>query len=135
VQKEGDEALGRVVGVLVQSLPDGDLEALKRIGADLESRLHDAVAKADPLDATAVLAALFPGAPVMVENPVRFICTCSHERAMTTLEGLGATEVQAIVDTMGSTAVTCQFCGTKHEITLQNLWEILERLGKPQTKH
>jgi hypothetical protein len=33
---------------------------------------------------------------------------------------------------MGSTAVTCQFCGTRHEITLPNLWTLLERLGRPQ---
>ncbi|MDP3152826.1 MAG: Hsp33 family molecular chaperone HslO [Archangium sp.] len=135
VQREGKEGLGKVAGVLVQALPDADLEALKRIAGDLESRLHDAVEKTDPLDANALLAALFPGVPSMIETPVRFACTCSHERAMTTLESLGATEVQTIVDTLGSTAVTCQFCGTKHEISLKDLWAILERLGHPQHRN
>ena len=116
-------------------MPDADLEALKRIAGDLESRLYDAVEKADELDAMSLLAALFPGVPSMIETPVQFACTCSHERAMTTLESLGATEVQTIVDTLGSTAVTCQFCGTKHEISLPDLWVILERLGRPQTRH
>jgi molecular chaperone Hsp33 len=133
VQKEGSEGLGRVAGVLVQALPDADLAALKRIGADLESRLHDAVANAPELDARSLMATLFPGTPVMVENPVRFACTCSRERALSTLENLGAPEVQQIVDTLGSTAVTCQFCGTKHEISLKDLWAILARLGHPQT--
>ena len=135
VQREGGEGLGKVAGVLVQALPDADLEALKRIAGDLESRLHDAVEKADALDAMSLLAALFPGVPSMIETPVRFACTCSHERAMTTLESLGATEVQTIVDTLGSTAVTCQFCGSKHEISLKDLWEILERLGHPQHRN
>ncbi len=135
VQREGAERLGRVAGVLVQALPDADLEALKRIGSDLESRLHDAVARPAELDAKGLLGELFPGVEILVETPVRFTCNCSKERAMTTLENLGAQEVQEIVDTLGSTAVTCQFCGTKHEISLPDLWEILGRLGKPQTKH
>ena len=54
---------------------------------------------------------------------------------METVESLGVDEVQSIVDTMGSTSVTCQFCGTKHEISLPELWVILERLGRPQLKH
>lgn len=51
---------------------------------------------------------------------------------MNTLASLGADEVQSIVDTMGSTAVTCHFCNTKHEISLPDLWKILEALGRPQ---
>ena len=135
VQREGNEGLGRVAGVLVQAMPDADTEALKRIGADLETRLHDAVANLGELDATALLGELFPGVPVMLATPVSFTCSCSRERAITTLENLGAEEVQAIVDTLGSTAVTCQFCGTKREISLPDLWAILERLGRPQLKH
>ena len=127
----------RELGVSARWAGDHTLHAqfgrakLPRIAGDLETRLYDAVEKADELDATSLLAALFPGVPSMIETPVQFACTCSHERAMTTLESLGATEVQTIVDTLGSTAVTCQFCGTKHEISLKDLWEILERLGHP----
>jgi molecular chaperone Hsp33 len=135
VQREGREPLGRVAGVLVQSMPDGDQEALKRIGADLETRLSDAVDRPGELEAKTLLGELFPGVPVMIETPVQFTCNCSKERAMGTLEGLGVAEVQDIVDTMGSTAVTCQFCGTKHEISLPDLWVILEHLGRPQPKH
>lgn len=135
VQREGSEGLGRVAGVLVQAMPDADIAALQRIGSDLETRLHDAVARLEHLEAKALLGELFPGVPVMLETPLRFTCNCSKERAMTTLETLGVKEIQEIVDTMGSTAVTCQFCGTKHEISLPDLWAILERLGRPQTKH
>ncbi|MFZ5441506.1 MAG: Hsp33 family molecular chaperone HslO [Myxococcota bacterium] len=134
VHKQGAEALGRVAGVLVQSLPDGDLEALQRIGAELELRLQDALEADGELDAKRLLGLLFPGAPVLIETPVRFVCTCSRQRALNTIEALGVHDVQDIVDTMGSTAVTCQFCGTKHEISLPDLWAILEKLGRPQPK-
>lgn len=134
-RREGSEALGRVAGVLVQAMPDADLEALSRIGRDLETKLDDAVAHLETLEAKALLNALFPGVPVMLETPVRFACTCSKERALTTLQNLGIDEVQEIVDTLGSTAVTCQFCGSKHEISLPDLFGILERLGRPQPKN
>lgn len=135
LQPKGDERLGKVVGVLIQALPDGDVEVLRRLGGELEHRLHDAVAASDVPDATQLLATLFPGVKPLIESPVRFACTCSKERALSTLEALGVAEVQGIVDTMGSTAVTCQFCGTKHEITLIDLWAILERLGHPPAKN
>lgn len=135
VQRDGSEGLGRVAGVLVQALPDADLSALKRISADLETRLYDAVARPGELAARELLGLLFPGTEVMLETPVRFTCTCSKERALGTIESLGVNEVQHIVDTMGSTAVTCQFCGTKHEITLNDLFAVLEKLGRPQQKH
>lgn len=133
--RDGDEPLGRVGGVLVQALPDGDTAALGRLGAELEQRLHDAVNDPEVTDARVLMSRLFPGVPVLLETPVRFVCTCSRERALTTIEALGVHEVQDIVDTMGSTAVTCQFCGTKHEISLPDLWAILERLGRPQVKN
>lgn len=53
---------------------------------------------------------------------------------MRTMSALGARELQEIVDTMGSTAVTCQFCGTRHEVTLLDLFELLEKLGVPQAR-
>lgn len=135
VQKTGDEVLGRVAGVLLQALPDGDAEALRRHARDLETRLHDAVARPENVDARQVLAELFPGVEVMLETPLEFRCTCSRERALSTLERLGPDEIQGIVDTMGSTAITCQFCGAKHEISLQDLWALLEKLGRPQLKN
>ncbi len=135
VQPAEGDPLGKVAGLLLQSMPDGDPEALKRLSADLETRFHDAVEGLETLEANALLASLFPGVAPMIETPVRFTCNCSKERAMSTVEVLGVDEVQDIVDTMGSTAVSCQFCGTKHEITLLDLWQILEKLGRPQPKH
>ena len=35
VQRVGDEPLGKVAGVLIQSLPEGDVQALERLGAGL----------------------------------------------------------------------------------------------------
>lgn len=129
----GDEPLGVVAGALVQVLPDGDRHALKTVGAGLQAALDAAVAAGkDTPDA--LFAALFAGGQALTSYPARFACTCSKARALETLASLGAAEVQHIVDTMGSTAVTCHFCGTKHEITLPDLFAILEQLGAGTAK-
>lgn len=136
VVRAGDEGLGVVAGVLVQALPDGDVAALEREGQTLGARLEAwATAPAGPHTAIDLLEALFPQVPPMIEVPLRFACTCSKERALSTLESMGADDVQHLVDTLGSTAVTCHFCGTRHEITLLDLWGILERLGRPQHRN
>lgn len=127
------EPLGVVAGVLVQALPDGDVSALEAIAARVPAQLKAWAAAGG--DANALLGALFPGEKVLADTPLRFECTCSKERAMATLAALGADEVQGIVDTMGSTAVTCHFCNTKHEISLPDLWKILEALGRPQLQN
>lgn len=135
VARDGAEGLGVVAGVLVQTLPDGDAAALAREGQTLEARLQAWAAAAGPHTAVDLLGALFPHVAPMIETPVRFACTCSKERALGTLESMGVDDVQHIVDTLGSTAVTCHFCGTRHEITLLDLWGILERLGRPQHRN
>lgn len=132
VQAARGEHVGKVAGVLIQVLPGGDERALKKLGSDLEADLAAYVAGQGEPTADGLLRALFPQAEVIGTTPIRFACSCSHDRAMNTIASLGADDVQNIVDTMGSTAVTCHFCGTKHEITLPDLWSILELLGRPQ---
>ncbi len=136
VARGGDEGLGVVAGVLLQALPDGDLTTLGHEASTLEARLVEwAATPAGPHTAMDLLEALFPNVPPLIETPVRFTCTCSKARAITTLESLGVDEVQSIVDTLGSTAITCHFCGTRHEITLVDLLDMLERLGRPQHRN
>ena len=124
----GDEALAAVAGVLVQALPSGDVAALEVLAATLQGSLDTALADPTITDGDALFARLFPGLKVTERTPVRFFCPCSKERTLEVLASLGKTEVQDIIDTAGSTSVTCRFCATKHEITLADLFGLLERL-------
>ncbi len=132
VRHDAAEVLGAVAGVLVQSLPQGDVKALETIGQTLSTRLTQALQHQPEATPLGLLAELFPGAEPTIEYPVAFRCTCSRERVMRTMLSLGAAELQDIVDTMGSTAVTCQFCATKREITLGDLFDLLAQLGVTQ---
>jgi molecular chaperone Hsp33 len=133
IPREG-EALGVVAGVVVQAMPDAEPGALARVAGHLQGMLLEALPTAAAGSASHLLTALFPGVEAMIEVPASFACSCSKERVLKTLASLGAAEVQEIVDTTASTSVTCHFCGTKHEITLLDLWAILESLGVPQHK-
>ncbi|MEW5740168.1 MAG: Hsp33 family molecular chaperone HslO [Myxococcota bacterium] len=134
-RRDGPEVLGAVAGVLVQALPEGDRQALARLGETLQASLDRALVSATPTDPQTLFTTLFPGTAPLERHPVAFRCTCSRARALETIKSLGAADVQHLVDTLGSTAVTCQFCGAKHEITLTALLQILEELGAGPPKN
>ncbi len=133
VVAEPDEPLSILAGVLIQALPDGDVKALEKLGAELPERLRAAVNGPAGLRVTpesvltAVCAELSP--QIMMIGPLQWKCTCSKEKVLSTLAALGRAEVQDIFDTQGSAAVTCQFCSTRHEATFHDLVALLESLG------
>jgi len=135
LKKSPGDDLGVVAGALVQCLPGGDRHALDEWGARLDEALKAAVDSVGESGAEAVFRAVFPQAEVLAQVGVAFTCTCSKARALETLKSLGAPDVQHLVDTLGSTAVTCHFCGAKHEISLPDLLQILDELGAPSPKN
>jgi molecular chaperone Hsp33 len=123
------QPLEAVAGVVVQALPGGDRAALEALGHSLQAKLDEAVRTVRPVTPAGLLSALFPeGCQVLGSGPLVWKCTCSHQRALDTLASLGRDDVQNLIDTLGSTAVTCHFCNTKHEISLQELVDIVEAL-------
>jgi molecular chaperone Hsp33 len=135
LNKHADDDLGVVAGVLVQALPGGDAHALAQVGAGLDAALKAALQARADATPEQLFAALFPQAEVLASGPVTFTCTCSKARALETLKSLGAGDVQHIVDTLGSTAVSCHFCGSRHEISLPELLQILDELGAAPRKN
>jgi molecular chaperone Hsp33 len=131
----GDEPLGATAAVLVQALPQGDVAVLERLGHSLQASLEAALADPAIDSGEALLSRLFPGVGVSLKTPVRFACTCSKEKTLSMLGSLGKAEVQDIIDTTGSTAVTCHFCATKYEITFPDLVGLMNALTKDDVKN
>lgn len=131
----GDEALGMVAAVLVQALPNGDVAALDRLGETLSATLNEALADVSVTDAETLFSRLFPGVPVLARTEARFQCTCSKERTLEMLRGLGQAEIQDIIDTTASTAVTCHFCATKYEISFPDLLALMDSFTKDDVKN
>ena len=47
-------------------------------------------------------------------SPVAFRCRCSRQRVEETLSGLGADELDALLEQEGQAEVTCRFCGDRY---------------------
>jgi molecular chaperone Hsp33 len=121
------DALGLVVGVLLQLLPSGNTNTFHAVALGLEERLAQAaVFHADA--PTEILKHLIPNQPFTEhgETPLQWACTCSQERVFNMLRSLGKQEMQEILETLGEAKVTCQFCGTTHIATRQDLQLLLE---------
>jgi molecular chaperone Hsp33 len=115
-------------GLLIQRLPiegAGNLAAISReddIGVnEAYNRIAHLAATLTTqelltCDADTVLRRLFWEEDLRRFEPVqpRFACTCSRQRVASMLTGLGATEVNSIIEEQGSVDITCEFCGMSY---------------------
>lgn len=130
-----EEPLGLVMGVLIQAMPDGDAAAFQRLGHSIQGLLDDALKDTTINSAHDVWNRLFPGLSPSRRIAQRFQCTCSKAKTLDLLASLGATQVQEIIDSTGSTSVTCHFCATKYEASLPDLMRILDSLKRDGHKN
>jgi molecular chaperone Hsp33 len=123
-------------GLLIQRLPGQGSANLSGSAVAPEDRLADD--EDDPFDRIALLASslkseellsldvetilrrLFWQEPLQRFEPLvgemapRFECSCSRERVVRMIEGLGQQEAQAIVAERGDIEVTCEFCAAQY---------------------
>ena len=125
------DALGQVVGVLLQPLPDGDPEAFRALGTALPERLVRVLGEQakDGADGSALglLSALFgrDDLEIMSRYPLDFECGCSRERVKRALLAMGRAELEDVLATDKKAEATCQFCTTQYVITEAELRELL----------
>lgn len=58
-------------------------------------------------------------------RPVRFQCTCSHERTLGALSSLGRGEIESILAEQGAVTMDCEFCNSRYRYTREDLGELL----------
>ncbi|MBN1207909.1 MAG: Hsp33 family molecular chaperone HslO [Myxococcaceae bacterium] len=122
------DPLGRVAGVLLQPLPDGDREAFQELGRQLGAALPEALRAHGAEGGAALLKALLPGRAdleIMSRYPLRFSCTCSQERVKSALLALGRQELTELLEKEGRAEVTCQFCTTHYVIPGEEIRQML----------
>jgi len=116
----------RAAGLLVQRLPGTpeDDDGWNRV-----CRLLDTV-KEKELLATAsetLLHRLFHAETrrLFPARPLRFHCPCTRERVTRVLRGLGADELEAIVESRGEVEVSCEFCNEQYRFDPLDVSRIL----------
>jgi len=104
----------RAAGLLLQKLPgdEGDEDGWNRAGALFDTLTQDELLA---LPAATLLRRLFheEGVEVLGERPLRFGCSCSHERVSSMLRSLGEDEARAAL-IGGRAEVRCEFCGERY---------------------
>jgi len=61
---------------------------------------------------------------ILEKLPVSFTCTCSKERFADAIIGLGAEEIQDMIDTEGKAEAQCHFCNEKYHYSKEELEEL-----------
>jgi molecular chaperone Hsp33 len=106
----------RAAGLMLQKLPgdEGDADGFRRIGALFDTLSNDELLDLAPAE---VVHRLFhqEQPQLLGEKPLRFACSCSHERVEAMLVSLGEAEALAAVEAgHGAASIHCEFCGREY---------------------
>lgn len=129
VLARGDEPLGDVAGLLVQTLPGGDAAALSEVRARIEAgALERAVAHGG--SAQDVLADVVGGGfDLLADSEIAYRCGCSDARARVAVSALGPGGIAELLEDEKQAVVTCEFCRARYVVPEADLREIARRLS------
>ncbi|WP_201767700.1 Hsp33 family molecular chaperone HslO [Sporolactobacillus laevolacticus] len=118
-----DHSVKAAGGFIIQVLPGAEDSVIGK----LEERLKEIPPISKLIDAghspEQLLDDLFPDGDYreLQKHPVHFHCDCSKEKFGDSISGLGAKEIQAMIEEDGGAEVTCQFCETRYHFTADEL--------------
>ena len=115
-------------GLLLQTLPGGNLEMLIEISERLDDLPPIGKLLADGQTPEEIVAALFGSMAYTVteKRPVTFRCGCSAQRTLTALTLLDADELDELIAS-GSAEVDCHFCGEHYAFSRTELEKLADR--------
>lgn len=120
-------------GVLVQALPDGDLDAVEESRNRIcRGALADFMRERSD-DPQALLTHVAPDARVVdVPQLLRWECRCSASRAVRSLRLMSPADLAEMIDAEEPAEVKCDFCSTLYRIEVRVLREIFIGLVKAE---
>lgn len=62
---------------------------------------------------------------ILSEQPVRFACTCSRERAVSLISSIESAELESMLREDKGAAMTCHFCNSTYNVSEEELSDIL----------
>lgn len=114
-------------GLLLQKLPDyrkiEDQDAWNRVVYLAKTMKHEELLNADN---ETLVTRLFHQEHVILypSEPVAFECTCSEERSLSAIHGLGEQEALEILEREAVIAMDCQFCGSSYRFDRNDIQKL-----------
>ncbi len=125
------DAAGKVelaAGVLVQALPDGDVEFLEKLRPRIQKgELAKHLRAAS--EVAALLKRIDPDAEVVTHpTPIEWQCRCSKDRVLRSLQLVPPTELAELIEAAEDVNVDCDFCGTTYPVTPAELTQVFAEI-------
>lgn len=129
VQLDAQGEVRAAGGVLLQLLPEGDLNALAQMAERLDDLPPIGALLANGETPQAILATLFGDEPyeVLEIGALDFRCTCSRERSKRALALIGREELATLLEE-GQAVVECPFCHERYLFERDELATLLAEL-------
>ncbi len=118
---DGDQAVGLLLQHLPGDEPDPDIWGrIETLGATIS---NDELLNLTTED---ILHRLFHEEDVRLfdPEPVSFHCSCSHDKIVTLLRGLGIKECRSIIEEQEKISVGCEFCNQHYEFDTVDVEEV-----------
>jgi molecular chaperone Hsp33 len=114
-------------GLYAQRMVDGSQDAFVRILEDLESgAVRREMAQPDPKARLAALLKI-PDLEVRETRPLQFLCRCTREKTLATLDMLKREELTEIVAAGKPQRVFCHMCSAEYSATVEEVKGLLEK--------
>lgn len=123
--KMHDFRIEKMLGIMVQKLPDGDTEKFVHI---LEKFEDGSVKKLlSRMEGLETFAALFEidDLTLLEEKEIKFGCRCNYKKSLNIMQSLEAVELEEIIKKKETQQVTCHFCGETYKIKWEDLQSVL----------
>ncbi len=122
-------AIHNAGGVLLQAMPDADLDAFAKLSDEVRSYAErDGLA----VDLEGLAKKLGESIePVGEPIPLRWQCRCSFERVLGGLAMLGVEDLADMVQKKETAEVSCEFCGAEYRVPPSDVRSVYEQKVRP----
>lgn len=117
-------------GLLIQSLPPGDVAQVEKIIERLQQLPPVTSLLRQGLLPSAILAQVFEQLEfaVQTELPLKFYCPCNEKQIEGMLRSMGATELQQLLEEQGDIEVVCEYCRNRYLFNAEQIGKLIESI-------
>lgn len=127
INKEDGELL-LAGGMLIQLLPGATEETITKLETNIHKLEPVTTMLAKGMSILEMCKKALEGFEVEVldEQPIDYVCTCSREKVISTIEKLEDDEIRSLADEKGYAVANCHFCNKNHRFTKGQLEDIIK---------